>query len=97
MVLFAIVLECTVIEVLDDNITPSIVFEANVTFAPSATETYPPFSIISVAVPPTSMSIRPPELTVVLFATPPLEMNIRPPELTMVLFAVVLECTVIEV
>ena len=61
--------------------------DANVTFAPSATDTYPPFSTISVAVPPEAMAIPPPELTVVLFATPPLEMVMEPLILTVVLFA----------
>jgi hypothetical protein len=70
-----------------DNVSPLIVFEAKVTFAPLATLTYPPFSLISVAVPPLSMSSQPSELTVVLFATPPLEMYMEPLKLTVVLFA----------
>ena len=55
------------------NISPLIVFDAKVTFAPYATSTYPPFSLISVAVPPLEMYIKPPELTVVLVAPPPLD------------------------
>ena len=49
--LFAVVPECRDAEVLD-----SVMFVntlgVNVTFAPSSTLTYPPFSTISVAVPP---------------------------------------------
>ena len=52
------------------------------TSAPSATFTQPPFSTISVAVPPAETNRQPVSFTMVEFAEPPLVTDSLPPELT---------------
>ena len=81
----ATVPECTVAPLVKVN--PLSIFEQKVTFAPFSMLTYPPFSMISNAVPPLETIMEPPEFTVVLVAVPPLKIFMIPSEFTVVLFA----------
>lgn len=74
----------------EERTSPDKMLEANVTFAPLAASTYPPFSTSSVTIPPEETYMLPPELTEISFAVPPEEIS-KEPLLTVVLFAIPLD------